>query len=97
PGWRPVVGDWNNDGRSDIGVVDLSTETWFLRSSASGGLPDFGVFQYGLPGWQPVVGHWDGPNASRPRSAAATPSRMPVSSVAATNGDNLAAPDLLGG
>ncbi len=34
--------------------------TWYLRSSASSGAPNVGVFQYGAPGWLPVAGDWTG-------------------------------------
>src|SRR5947207_2689176 len=41
-----------------IGVFDPSTGTWYLRNEDSPGIPDAGVFKYGLPGWVPVVGDW---------------------------------------
>jgi streptogramin lyase len=50
--WFPVVGDWNGRGYTQIGVVDLSTETWYL--------PGITPFQYGAPGWIPVAGDWNG-------------------------------------
>jgi hypothetical protein len=55
-----VVGDWNGDGVTTVGVVDPSTMTWYLRDSNTAGLPSFTPFRYGLPGWTPVVGDWDG-------------------------------------
>jgi hypothetical protein len=58
-GWFPVVGDWNGNGSTTIGAVDLSTMTWYLRDSNSSG-PATYVFQFGVPGWIPVVGDWDG-------------------------------------
>ena len=58
-GWFPVVGDWNGDGSTTIGAVNLSTMTWFLRDANSSG-PATYVFQFGVPGWIPVVGDWDG-------------------------------------
>ena len=58
-GWYPVAGDWNGDGLTTIGVVNLATETWYLRNSNGGGPADY-VFQFGAPGWIPVVGDWSG-------------------------------------
>ena len=58
PGWMPVVGDWNGQGKTTIGVIDPSTETWYLRTSNSNGGANY-VFQYGAPGWRPVVGDWN--------------------------------------
>ena len=41
-------------------MVNLTTETWYLRNSNSAGLPSIAPFQYGAPGWIPVVGDWTG-------------------------------------
>jgi hypothetical protein len=54
------VGDWNGDGRDDIGTFLPSTATWTLRYGASPGLATAGVFQFGGTNQQPVVGDWDG-------------------------------------
>jgi hypothetical protein len=56
----PVVGDWNGDGRDDIGTFLASTATWTLRYGASPGLPNAGVFQFGARNQQPIVGDWNG-------------------------------------
>ncbi|CAN5470697.1 hypothetical protein BH10PLA2_BH10PLA2_08480 [soil metagenome] len=57
PGWIPVVGDWDGDGVTTVGVVDPTTMTWYLGNSNQDGTPDY-QFQYGAPGWIPVVGDW---------------------------------------
>jgi V8-like Glu-specific endopeptidase len=59
PGWFPVVGDWNGDGASTIGVVDPRA-TWYLRNSNNAGVPDITPFAFGEGNWTPVVGDWDG-------------------------------------
>ncbi|MDB5339473.1 MAG: hypothetical protein JWN70_5092, partial [Planctomycetaceae bacterium] len=59
PSKTPVVGDWNGDGKDDIGTFDRNTTTWTLRYSTNTGGPDT-VFQFGTPGSLPVVGDWDG-------------------------------------
>jgi SpoIID/LytB domain protein len=58
PGWTPVCGDWDGDGRDGIGVYD-GNGTWYLRNSASPGPAD-AVVRYGWSGATPVVGDWDG-------------------------------------
>jgi hypothetical protein len=60
PGWIPVAGDWDGDGRTTIGMFDPSTATWFLRNDNSSGNPSIAPFRYGAPGWIPVAGDWDG-------------------------------------
>jgi hypothetical protein len=58
--WQAVVGDWNGDGVSTVGVVDPNG-VWCLRNSNSPGVPDVAApFGYGLPGWVSVVGDWNG-------------------------------------
>jgi hypothetical protein len=55
-----VVGAWNGDGKTTIGVVDPRTMTWYLRDSNTSGAPDIAPFQYGGVGWLPVAGDWNG-------------------------------------
>ncbi|MDB5384677.1 MAG: hypothetical protein JWM11_323 [Planctomycetaceae bacterium] len=59
PSKVPVVGDWNGDGKDDIGTFDRNTTTWTLRDSTNTGGPDT-VFKFGTPGSIPVVGDWNG-------------------------------------
>jgi hypothetical protein len=64
----PVVGDWDGDNTTTIGVARPDTETgnwrWLLRDSNSGGSPDadflFGNKYTDLP----VAGDWDGDNTT---------------------------------
>jgi len=66
PGWVPVSGDWDGNGKTTIGVFDpigqygWSPATWFLKNSTAPGAPDIAPFAYGAAGWIPVVGDWDG-------------------------------------
>jgi hypothetical protein len=61
----PVVGDWDGDGITTIGVYrppssDGDAGWWFLRNENSGGWWDVPEFAYGGPGDIPVVGDWNG-------------------------------------
>jgi hypothetical protein len=60
PGWIPVVGDWDGDGITGIGMVDPATGMWYLRNTPSAGPVDIAPFLFGLPGWIPVTGDWNG-------------------------------------
>jgi hypothetical protein len=57
----PVTGDWNADGRTDIGVFRPSTHLFYLDSNGdnawSGAVID-GVYNFGLTGDIPVSGKW---------------------------------------
>ena len=59
----PVVGDWNGDGKTEIGLFNPATATWWLDTNENGTL-DSGDAQYvfGFPGSNviPVVGDWNG-------------------------------------
>jgi len=60
----PLVGDWDGDGVTTIGVARAESSTgyrrWILRNSNSAGNPDVPSFAYGLLSDAPVVGDWDG-------------------------------------
>ena len=57
PGDYPVVGDWDGDGDTTIGVY--RNGTFFLRQSNDIGFADI-AFPFGQAGDQPVAGDWDG-------------------------------------
>jgi hypothetical protein len=56
----PVTGDWDGDGRWDLGHYDPATATFALRT------PDGSTTstRYGAPGSLPVVGFWNGDQIS---------------------------------
>jgi len=58
----PVVGDWNGDGKDEIGIYQPITKKWYLDYN-SNGVWDAGndkTYQFGGQGDLPVVGDWDG-------------------------------------
>ena len=57
PGWIQVIGDWNGDGCSEIGVYQSGA--WILDYDGSGGWSTGDKnYAFGGPGWTPVVGYW---------------------------------------
>ncbi|QBR91004.1 M23 family metallopeptidase [Nocardioides euryhalodurans] len=52
---QPVVGDWDGDGRSDVGVRTPATRTFTLRTAAGTSRVVLG-YQHDLP----IAGDWDG-------------------------------------
>jgi PKD repeat protein len=59
PGWMNVTGDWNHDGKTDIGVTN--GQQWYLDMN-NNGIYDSGVdksYNFGAPGWTPIVGDWN--------------------------------------
>jgi hypothetical protein len=59
----PVAGDWNSDGKSEIGV--FIDGIWYLDMNGNGqwdgeGIDVRGVFGIGVPNARPVVGDWTG-------------------------------------
>ena len=53
----PLVGDWNGDGNTDIGV--WRSGRFYLRVGLNGG-PATYEFSFGLPTDTPLVGDWNG-------------------------------------
>ena len=56
----PVTGDWNGDGRTDLGVYDKATATFTLRTVTADGLSLLDIQQFGAAGDLHVTGDWDG-------------------------------------
>jgi hypothetical protein len=50
------VGDWNGDGKDDVGVYN-NAGTWALWNTATNSVDIVG---FGWAGTKPVVGDWDG-------------------------------------
>ena len=60
-GDMPVAGDWNLDGRSEIGVLRPSLHTFYLDYNGNGaynGPPADRAYNFGLTGDWPVAGRW---------------------------------------
>ena len=56
PGDYPVVGDWDGNGTSTIGIY--RNGLFYLRNSNTIGFAEI-VFAFGQPGDQPIAGDWD--------------------------------------
>lgn len=54
---EPVVGDWNGDGSTDVGVRKAGTASFQLATATKGPVTSIA---YGLATDQPVSGDWDG-------------------------------------
>ena len=57
PGDYPVVGDWDGNGTTTIGVY--RNGAFYLRNENTIGFAEI-VFPFGQPGDQPIAGDWDG-------------------------------------
>jgi hypothetical protein len=60
--WKPIVGDWDGDGRDTIGLYDPYSARfllWNSNSTSPGAAIDF-AFHVRLPDWVPLVGDWNG-------------------------------------
>jgi hypothetical protein len=66
----PVVGDWNADRVTTVGVFRPGTASWFLRNSNTPGEPDISPFAYGGMNWLPVLGSSEPSDLARTGAAA---------------------------
>ncbi len=60
-GFIPVVGDWNGDGKAEIGV--FVNGNWYLDYNGNGtwdGTPTDKYYHFGASGYLPVTGDWNG-------------------------------------
>ena len=58
-GWTQLVGDWNGDGKSEIGIY--KDAVWYLDYGGSGVIDaNTRYYQFGAAGWTPVIGDWNG-------------------------------------
>jgi len=61
PGDIPVVGDWNGNGKTKIGIMNPNQAVWYLDYNGNFTWDGPGVdklFDWGSPGDTPVVGRW---------------------------------------
>jgi len=56
---RSTLGDFDGDGRAEIGIWRPTTGEWWLKSSA-GGFASYGAYGWGSGGDIPVAGDYDG-------------------------------------
>jgi hypothetical protein len=57
----PVVGDWNGDGKTDVGVYNVAGNNFLLRNPDS--TPT--IIGLGFAGATPVVGDWNGAGTTK--------------------------------
>ena len=62
PGEIPVVGDWNSDGRTKVGV--FNNGTWTLDFNGNGGSRQY-TFSSGASNDIPVTGDWTGTRSTK--------------------------------
>ena len=61
PGDIQVIGDWNGDGKDDIGIFRPSSGIWSLDSNGNFAWEGSDTsLSWGLPGDIPIVGDWNG-------------------------------------
>jgi hypothetical protein len=59
----PITGDWNGDGRTDIGIFRPSTHMFYLDANGNGawnGALIDKAYNFGLTGDIPITGDWNG-------------------------------------
>ena len=61
-GATPITGDWNGTGKTEIGLFNSATATWWLNTAGDGVFKTSETFVFGFGGSNvfPVVGDWNG-------------------------------------
>ncbi len=65
PNMSPVIGDWNNDGKDDLGTFNPSNASWTIDLNGNGTFDSCTAdkcFVFGLANDVPVSGDWDNDN-----------------------------------
>ncbi|MDQ2632100.1 MAG: hypothetical protein M3Y75_14185 [Actinomycetota bacterium] len=57
--FKPVVGDWDGNGTTTVGLYEPNAGNWVLRNVNSGTGSNIS-FQYGGSQFTPIAGDWDG-------------------------------------
>jgi hypothetical protein len=66
-GDRPVVGDWDGNGRDSVGVYRASIKYFYLRNTLSGGFADVSILvPFAAAGDIPLAGDWNGDGKASP-------------------------------
>ena len=62
----PITGDWNGTGKTEIGLFNNATATWWLNTAGDGVFKTSETFAFGFggSGVVPVVGDWNGAGKS---------------------------------
>ena len=72
--WKPLVGDWNGNGKDTVGVYDPNGHTFYLNDKIDGSTN--AVTKFVTPplpaSWPPLAGDWDGSNSGIMMPPAAT-------------------------
>jgi VCBS repeat-containing protein len=71
-GWRPVLGDWNNDQLDTVGLYDPTSASYFwMRNDNRTGEHQVS-FGFGIEnaGWMPIAGDWSWPAIEEQNSPA---------------------------
>jgi hypothetical protein len=60
--WRPLVGDWNGDGKVTVGLYDPLAYTFYLNNKIDGSITSLTTFKTPkVPAtWLPLAGDWNG-------------------------------------
>ncbi len=57
-GWTQLVGDWNGDGKSEIGI--FKDGLWYIDYGGSGVIDaNTKYYSFGGAGWTPLIGDWN--------------------------------------
>ncbi|MGB0872756.1 MAG: hypothetical protein ACPGYP_06420, partial [Solirubrobacterales bacterium] len=65
-GYKPLIGDFNGDGKDDFGIYDPSGGNWSVFLSTGSGMTSGSIWQYNwgangvAHGYKPLIGDFNG-------------------------------------